>query len=395
MILTRPSLRSYLLLAGLLFTYSLQAAGIEFFQGTWQQVLDEAKRERKLIFVDAYTVWCGPCKAMARNTFPDEEVGAFFNEHFVSYQFDMEKGEGVEFANRYAVVAYPTLLFINYKGEVVHKAIGYQDPRQLLKEARVAAKPSNNFASLELEYQAGTTDPAVLLPYALTLKEQDKDYREAARRYFATQPEASLLSEQNWKAIQALTTEIDSREFQFLVAKQKKFIKRYGLQPVADKLYGVCKTATIEAALTQQPAKYQAALQVANTYIKDKGQTANRLRMVYAEARKDWSDYAQKAVYHYDTYVMPYAKELNHSASIFVRHIGDPALLQKALDWSRQSIALDNAAYNNETHARLLHKLGQSQEALKYANVALRLATLGQEDTRTLEAFIVELRKNR
>jgi thiol:disulfide interchange protein len=54
------------------------ANGMEFFHGTWAQALAKAKKENKLVFLDAYTSWCGPCKQMQRNVFPQTTVGSFF-----------------------------------------------------------------------------------------------------------------------------------------------------------------------------------------------------------------------------------------------------------------------------------------------------------------------------
>ncbi|MEO0469894.1 MAG: thioredoxin family protein, partial [Bacteroidota bacterium] len=67
----------------------LEAAGIKFFEGSWDDALAKAKKEKKVVFVDAYTDWCGPCKAMARNTFPNDDVGEFFNKHFINYKYNM------------------------------------------------------------------------------------------------------------------------------------------------------------------------------------------------------------------------------------------------------------------------------------------------------------------
>ena len=371
-----------------------QGGGMTFFQGTWQEALEAARTQRKPVFVDAYTVWCGPCKAMARNTFPDGEVGAFFNANFINYQLDMEKGEGVAFAQRYDVIAYPTLLFINHQGEVIHKALGYRDPGQFIAEGRKAVSPDRNFELLKLEVEAGTQDPEILYHYALGLKERKADYRPVANRYFATQTDKALLKDgRNWKAIEAFTTSLNSREFQYLLAKQRKFMKRYGIQPVADKIYAVCKQAVLEAALSRSESKYQAALQVALNEIDDEGQMANRLRMVYAEGTRDWGDYAQKALYHYETYRVPHPRELDHSARIFYEHVTQPEMLEKALSWTQQAIALENAAYTHETRALLLDKLGRREEALKEANVALRLAILNEEPTDALERLVKRLRQ--
>ncbi|WP_303223941.1 thioredoxin family protein, partial [Butyricimonas faecihominis] len=77
------------------------------------KALELAKSEKKLVFIDCYTSWCGPCKIMAKEVLPQKEVGDFLNERFVCVKYDMEEGEGPEIAKRYKVDAYPTFLLLN------------------------------------------------------------------------------------------------------------------------------------------------------------------------------------------------------------------------------------------------------------------------------------------
>ena len=72
-------------------------------------MLEQAKKENKLIFMDCYTSWCGPCKMLAKEVFTDPDVAAFFNEKFVNAKVDMEKGEGPALKKQYGVNAFPTL----------------------------------------------------------------------------------------------------------------------------------------------------------------------------------------------------------------------------------------------------------------------------------------------
>ncbi|MEZ4686125.1 MAG: thioredoxin domain-containing protein [Bacteroidia bacterium] len=180
----------------ILFTLSMSVAmaqGIEFFEGSWDEVLSEAKKERRLIFVDAYTTWCGPCKMMARNTFTDAEVGEYHNKNFVNYKFDMEKGEGPQFAAKYGVRAYPTIFWLLHKGEVVHKAVGYRAAAQLLMKSKEANSSENNAANLELGYNKGELEGKDLLDHALRLKAEDKPYTEAAAEFsHSSRPRISL-----------------------------------------------------------------------------------------------------------------------------------------------------------------------------------------------------------
>lgn len=60
---------------------TISAQGIDFFKGEWEAALEQARNQDKLIFVDAYATWCGPCKRMAADVFPDPQVGAFYNRN--------------------------------------------------------------------------------------------------------------------------------------------------------------------------------------------------------------------------------------------------------------------------------------------------------------------------
>ncbi|MCS6978909.1 MAG: thioredoxin family protein [Flavobacteriales bacterium] len=110
----------------------------KFFEGTLDAGLKEAQKTKKMVFVDAYTTWCGPCKMMNHGPFRDADAGKFFNENFVNMKIDMERGEGPSVAMKYGVRAYPTLLFLNSSGEVVHKILGYHDAMMLVAEGRKA-----------------------------------------------------------------------------------------------------------------------------------------------------------------------------------------------------------------------------------------------------------------
>src|SRR6266404_8526226 len=66
--------------------------GIQFIEADWSKALQEAKKQKKLIFIDAYASWCGPCKLLKKNTFPNKEAGEFFNRNFINVAINMEKG---------------------------------------------------------------------------------------------------------------------------------------------------------------------------------------------------------------------------------------------------------------------------------------------------------------
>lgn len=139
------ALRRFLLpgfLFGIIATITAQS-GIQFTEGTWDEVRSKALEENKLIFMDVYTTWCGPCKRMSQNVFTDPQVGVFFNQHFINYQVDAERGEGIGLSNQYQIGAYPTMIFVDYNGQLVHKMTGYRPSEPFLDEAMSVADPQH------------------------------------------------------------------------------------------------------------------------------------------------------------------------------------------------------------------------------------------------------------
>lgn len=106
--------------------------GIQFIESDWSKALTEAKKQHKLIFLDAYASWCGPCKLLKKKTFPDKAAGDFFNANYINIAIDMEKGDGPSLGEKYAVNAYPTLIITDADGNIVTYTQGYISPKQLI-----------------------------------------------------------------------------------------------------------------------------------------------------------------------------------------------------------------------------------------------------------------------
>jgi thiol:disulfide interchange protein len=117
-----------------------EATGIQFFHGTFAEAQVKAKQENKLIFMDAYTSWCAPCRFMAANVFTDQSVGEYYNAHFINMKVDMEKGEGIDLSRRYSVMAYPTLLFLDGNGEVKSRTMGGKPAAEFIALGQKAVK---------------------------------------------------------------------------------------------------------------------------------------------------------------------------------------------------------------------------------------------------------------
>ena len=205
-------MRNVLLLSFLVFFLSKGSSqGIEFFHGTWEEALLKARTEDKIIFVDAYTTWCGPCKNMAANTFPDPEVGKFFNQNFISMKIDMEKEMGLEFRKKFPVSAYPTLFFIDYDEEVVQKTVGAKRPEDLIALGVSITEKYDKSSKYAAAYEAGDRSYELVYAYVAALNKSGKSSVKIANDYLAGQED--LTTPENLKFILEAASQVDCQCF--------------------------------------------------------------------------------------------------------------------------------------------------------------------------------------
>ncbi len=212
--------------------------GIDFFHGTWEEALVKAKAEEKLIFVDAYAVWCGPCKRMARNVFTDKTVGAYYNDHFINLKIDMEKEPGREFGQKFPVSAFPTLFYIDEKGEVLKKLVGGRDVEEFLAIGKAVAGSYDRSGDLAQLYEAGDRSYDLVLKYIHALNNANKPSLKISNDFLRSNPNLNEKERANF-LFEALTA-ADSRIFDLFVADLKAIRKVKGDLLVDKKIEEAC-----------------------------------------------------------------------------------------------------------------------------------------------------------
>ncbi len=154
------------LFAAVACTLSAGAQGIEFMpEGSLlKDAVAKAKEEGKMVFLDCYTSWCGPCRMMATKIFPTQEVGDFMNPKFVSIKIDMEKGEGPELGKNLQINAYPTFVIFNNDGSEAARFVGGGDVQGFIKRVNENLADDGP-AALEARFKSGDRDRQFLLDY--------------------------------------------------------------------------------------------------------------------------------------------------------------------------------------------------------------------------------------
>lgn len=207
---------------------------IEFKEGDWKTQLERAKKENKLIFFDAYAVWCGPCKMMAKTVFTKDSVADLFNQKFINVKFDMEKGEGITLKEKYNVIAFPTYLFINAEGKLIHKIVGSMTAKEFMQEANNALHPENTIFGLQKNFEASPKSEATAIAY---LEGLDKAYEAGkkatvSKMYFDGLSKPLLLEEHHWKLAIKYLNNPSSQAFAYLFANKTKLETQFGIEEV-------------------------------------------------------------------------------------------------------------------------------------------------------------------
>lgn len=135
------------------FGVSAQKGGVKWETGTFTEAVEKAKKSSKPIFLDCYTSWCGPCKHMANNVFTLAEAGKFFNSTFVNIKIDMEKGEGVQLKDKFAVKAFPTFLILDSDGKEIGRIVGGGELDAFIAKVKNAMSAENSPAALKAKYE--------------------------------------------------------------------------------------------------------------------------------------------------------------------------------------------------------------------------------------------------
>ncbi|GGD16055.1 thioredoxin family protein [Hyunsoonleella pacifica] len=148
-------MKNLVLIVAIAFLGSLSGIAQEINWVSLEEAIKLQKETPKKIMMDVYTVWCGPCKMLDKNTFHNADVVEYVNKNYYAVKFNGEGNEVVKYKDksftnpnynearaktrnsahelaRYLQVnAYPTIVFFDEEANVIAPIKGYQQPKQL------------------------------------------------------------------------------------------------------------------------------------------------------------------------------------------------------------------------------------------------------------------------
>ena len=224
----------------ILFTFPLLAQhGVNFRDLSYEQALEQAKLENKLLFIDCYTEWCGPCKKMMNEVFPQKAAGDFFNPRFVSVKFDMEKGEGKELSKKFGVHAYPTFLIVRTDGTVQHKLTGSSDLEGFIERVQKGLEEENTLPYQHQLYAKGEMSKQQLLAYKECLSEAN-DKEKAAQIYnelLEQLSDSDKMQKEFWGIYEDRSCQIGTPLFNYLLSNLTSIRENVGAEKVDNYLF--------------------------------------------------------------------------------------------------------------------------------------------------------------
>ncbi|MBI4946477.1 MAG: thioredoxin family protein [Bacteroidetes bacterium] len=383
--------------------------GIRFETGTIAEIYTKAKKENKPIFVDVYTTWCGPCKWLAKNVFTNDTVARFYNEKFICYSIDAEKGEGLSFAKEYKISAYPSLLFLDSTGRVLRRAVGGRAVKEFVALGEKALDPEQRLTVWQDKYASGKRDPEFIRPYIDELAEAGmyEEQTEIIFWYFYALSEREWITKENFEVINKHCRNSEGQGFQNLLKNREKFHAVVGKEKVDKKIYDVfygdllrryveykIVDGKYEASINEE--KYKAAIdQIKNSGLERADELIMYANISYFEIKGDMKKYMELKDTYINKYKMNDWNHLNGAAwDVYENEkITDKKSLQKALAWIKRSVELESNYYNNDTEAALLYKMKNKKEAIKAAEKAIELAKKDGADASVTEELLEKIKK--
>lgn len=350
--------------------------GINFIAANFDELLAKASEENKLIFIDCYTSWCAPCKWMDKNVFVKKHVYDFYNASFINAKIDMEKGEGPNINKMYGVQSYPTYLFINGKGELVHKATSKMSAEEFIEEGKNAINPKKALGLLSKKYADKRMTNEEMLDYLIALNQiKDPKMNEVYENLLSKVDSTWLKSPSGWRLIKTFVYEDSSYLFKVLNTNKEYFIDLAGTETVNT----VYKRALMRNMYQSSKSANSKVFFKQLDSLKKLSDTPRDLAIMhtgYFVSTDNAPEFIKTSNYYLDNYLQNDPETVAYIARSASREG------QKNMAILKQSAYIIDKAYKMDpnnygtvgTYAQILSAIGNKEEAIKLGEIAVKMA---------------------
>ena len=383
-----------LLLAFLFVQNAIAQSNLKFDTSDYQSALNRAKTEKKPIFLMLYATWCPHCHKMQNEVLNDPTIVALLNQNFICTWQDIEKSEGIMLKNKFKTKSLPGFLFLDSNETVLYGLKGEYTVINFISEIKNALNPTKQLPYLENQFTTDSSNGAKCLEYLTTLYKGNErtELSKAAHQYLATQTDAQLLSELNWRVISNGVTDISSREFQFVLQHQKEFEAITSPIRVERKIINIVTESLKPFTENLDTINYNKQRQIAQSIRLQKTDSLIfSYDLLINERSENWSAYKKVAIESVEKYLWENASQLKAVAQNFLLHVDDTSSLKEAIKWNKKSLTLNNSYDGNLLMSRLYLKSLDKNSALKYASVSKEICVSMGWDLKDVNQLFIEL----
>ncbi|SMP24647.1 thioredoxin family protein [Chryseobacterium profundimaris] len=371
---------------------------IQFQELPFKDLVSKAKKENKIIFIDAFTSWCGPCKMMEKNIFTKKSVGDYYNANFINARFDMEKGEGRDIAAKYGVRSYPSYLFLNGDGEVVSQNYGYMEESMFVAMAQNINSPNNKKGSLKERFEKGEKDPEFLINIMKLNSSSDFDFaKRASERYFENKEKASAFTKDDVSLLLYFLKSSEDKNYKIFAERKAEIIKFLPEETYREFDNQIKLGKIVEQSIDNQNKRINEDyfMKTAEPLVgkQDAEVKLNQVKLSYYEQNANFPEYEKAALAYYKNSEAFEPNELLKAAWIFSEHITNPASLKKAAEWAEKSVMRGETSENTYILAKLYLLTGNKEQAQTYAEMSKNMASQAKKDSTLADTLLQQLNK--
>lgn len=358
---------------------------IQFQDIPFKDLIAKAKKENKLVFIDAYAAWCGPCKMMEKNIFTKKSVGDFYNKNFINARIDMEKGEGREVAQKFGVRSYPTYLFLNGEGELVSQNYGYMEEGVFLAMAQNIDSPNNKKSSLKERFAKGEKDRDFLINIMKLNSNSDYEFaKQASERYFANRKKTDEFTKEDIGFLLFFLKSTEDANYKTFISQKADIIKYLPEQNYNEFNNQLVLSKVVQESIDDKNKKVNEEyfLKTAEPLVGKEAAMIklNQTKLSYYEQTANFSEYEKAALDYYKNADSFDTNELLKAAWIFSDNISAKSSLKKASEWAEKSVMKGETAENTYILAKLYYNIGSKDLAKNFAELSKSIAERSGKD---------------
>jgi len=361
----------------------------------YKTALESAKKDGKPLFIMLYADWCPHCNQMKKEVFSDPAVMDFLRENFVCAWKNIEREEGIILKDKFNTKSLPAFLFIDPNNETLLYALkGESKKADFLTEANYALNSKMQLPYLEKEFLADPSNSTKFFTYLNTLKKgKDRtDLSIPTDIYLKTQSEAQLISQTNWRVIANGITDINSREFQYVLKHQKEFAAVASQNRVDRKIESIVNELLRPYIDNLDTINYFKQREIAKSIRLQKTDSlVFKFDLKLAERTENWQFYKKVTLEDTQKLVWNDPSFLKDIGQTYLKHITDVESLKKSISWVKHSLEINDSYDGNLLIAKLHNKINDKKTALKYAKDAKTISKEMNWNSKDVDILLAEL----